>query len=338
VAPALCLAGLALAQSDPLIEGLTQFRQGDYMAAQTSFRKVLAAGENARASAFLALSRAATGECAAVLDDLRSAFENSAEAELRRLAGLGLSQCHLAANRVEAAFPILARLKSDFPDDVDVLYQSAKLHMKAWNDVVYEMFRKTPASFRVNQVSAEIFEVQAQYKEAIAEYRKAIEKNPKALNLHFRLGRALLMDSHSPQALAEARREFEAELALNPNDAVAEYQIGQILVAQQNSAEAATRFERALELNSDFSEALIALGKLRLEAGRHEEAIRLLERAVVLLPRSEAARYSLMLAYRNAGRPADALRIKEELEKLQQPPEGEFTEFLRRIGEKPARQ
>jgi hypothetical protein len=63
--------------------------------------------------------------------------------------------------------------------------QSARLHMKAWNDAVFQMFEKTPASFRVNQLSAEIFEIQGKYGEAIAEFRKAIEKNRAALNRTF---------------------------------------------------------------------------------------------------------------------------------------------------------
>jgi Flp pilus assembly protein TadD len=81
---------------------------------------------------------------------------------------------------------------------------------------------------------------------------------------------------------------------------------------------------------------MIALGKLRLEARRNDEAIALLTKAVKLQPRSEAAHYSLMMAYRNSGRMDDARRQKAELDKLQRPPEGEFTEFLKKLGEKPA--
>src|SRR5258708_23077537 len=124
--------------------------------------------------------------------------------------------------------------------------------MRAWNDTLYEMYRKTPGSYRVNQISAEIFEIQNRYPEAAAEYRKAIEKNPAVLNLHFRLGRTLLLESHSPDNLVLARREFEKELALNPADAVAEYEIGQILLTSQQSPEATRRFERALEISPDF--------------------------------------------------------------------------------------
>ena len=41
-----------------------------------------------------------------------------------------------------------------------------------------------------------------------------------------------------------------------------------------------------------------------------------------------------MLAYRNAGRMEDAQREKAVFDKLSKPPEGEFTEFLKKLGEK----
>ncbi len=331
-------ATLAVAQSDPLLEGLAQFQRGEYAAAEASLEKAAQSSDDPRPRTFLALSRAALGRCEAAVPELKLQFEKNSDTEVRRLAGLGLAQCHLSSSRFNEAFPILVQLKALSPADPDVLYQTAKLHMRAWNGIVAEMFEKAPASFRVNQLSAEIFEIQGKYTEAISEYRKAIAKNPKALNLHFRLGRALLMESHSPATLAEALKEFEAELNLNPNDAVAEYQVGQILLVQQKREEAAKRLERALKLYPRFPEALIALGKARLDAGQNDEAVRLLEQAVRLVPQSEAARYSLMLAYRNTGRAPDALREKAELEKLQKLPEGEFTEFLKKLGEKTPRQ
>ena len=79
---------------------------------------------------------------------------------------------------------------------------------------------------------------------------------------------------------------------------------------------------------------MIAVAKLRSSAKRYGDAIALLERAVELQPRAEAAHYNLMLAYRNAGRDADARREKAAIDRLQRPPEGEFTDFLKRLGEK----
>jgi tetratricopeptide (TPR) repeat protein len=328
------LTVFAFAQGDPLVSGLDAFRRGDYIAAERNLKESLKQREDPRARAFLALTLAATSRCDAAGPDLAKAAE-LADKEVARLAALALVQCQIARNRLDDATALIAKLRKQYPADGDVLYQAARFYMRSWNDAIYQLYQKNPSSFRVNQLSGEILETQGKFTEAVAEYRKAIEKNPNALSLHFRLGRALLMSSHAPETLDEARKEFEAELERNPNDSVAIYQVAQILLAQQNPKEAETRLDRAVQLNPEFPEALIALGKIRLDEKRNEEAIALLERAVKLVPRSEAAHYNLMMAYRNAGNMAAARKEKAELDKLQKAPEGEFTEFLKKLGEKP---
>ena len=324
-----CLLG-ASAQAQ-VAEGVAAFNRGDYGSARQYLTK---AGSDARARVYLALTDAATGQCGTAIPALESGFAAKTDANMRKLAGLALAQCRIAAKQFAEAEPVVRGLETEFPSDADVLYVSADLHMKAWNDAIYRMYRNAPSSYRVNELSAEVFEAQSKYPEAVAEYRKAIAKNPKAINLHYRLGRALLLESHDAVALGAARKEFEAELQLNPSDAAAEYQIGQILQTGGDRAGAAGHFERAIELRPDFPEALVAVAKARMEAKRYSDAAGLLERAIKLEPRSEVAHYNLMLAYRNAGRTADAQREKTELDKLQRPPEGEFTDFLKRLGEK----
>lgn len=321
-----------LAQANPAAEGIAAFQKGDYQAARVRLEK--AAPADLRAKAFLAMTRAALGQCEAVLPELQR-HTNGAGVTTRRLSGLALAQCHIAAKRFTQAGPVVAQLEKEFPADADVLYLAANYHMKAWNDAIYRMYRAAPASYRTDQLSAEVFESQGRMTEAIAEFRKAIGKNQKAINLHYRLGRALLQQSHDPAALEEARKEFDAELVLNPSDAVAEYQVAQIFATQGKKVESAARYEKAAQLRPDFPEALIAVAKLRSEAKRYPQAVLLLEQAAQLQPRSEIARYNLMMAYRNAGRNVDAQRAKAELDKLQKPPEGEFADFLKRLGEKP---
>ena len=324
-----CFAAVTLcAQTNSVADGIAAFHRGDYKAARLNLERAPA---DPQARLFLALTMAATGECEAAVPELAKGFSGG---EQRRLAGLALAQCHIASKRFAEAGAVVAQIEKEFPSDADVLYVSANYHMKAWNDAIYRMYQKAPSSYRVDQLSAEVFETQGKYTEAIAEFRKAIAKNPKAINLHYRLGRALLQQSHDPAVLVQARKEFEAELSLNPSDAVAEYQIAQVLTAQQKRPEAASHFERAAELRPDFPEALIALAKLRADAKRYPDAIALLERAVKLQPRNETAHYNLMMVFRNAGRAADAQREKAELDKLQKPPEGEFTDFLKRLGDK----
>src|ERR1051325_11589982 len=323
---------LLLAQAAPVTKGIAEFNRGEYAAAKRDLQPV---SKDPRAAAFLALTEAATGSCDAAVPALEGFFPRQNDRNLRLMAGLGLAQCYISQKRSDAALPVLSALEKEFPSDADVLYVSANLHMKAWNDAIYRMYQKAPASYRVNQLSAEVFETQCKYQEAVAEYQKAIAKNPSAIDLHYRLGRAILLQSSTnPSALAEARKQFAAELALNPSDAAAEYQVGQTFTLEQKPGEALPHFERAIELRPYFPEALLAVGKSRSEAKRYNEAAQLFERAVKLQPHSEAAHYNLMMAYRNAGRVAEAAREKVELVKLQRPPEGEFTDFLKRLGEK----
>jgi tetratricopeptide (TPR) repeat protein len=316
------LLSVSLASADDsLTKGLEAFHAGRFAEARRFFEH----SQDERAPAFLALVQAATGGCTEAAPQLAAAFAHAADALLRKLTGEALVSC------------VQSNLKIDYPADADALYQAARAHLRAWNEAVYQMFQKTPGSYRVNQISGEILEIQGKYPEAATEYRKAIEKNPRALDLHFRLGRVILIGSQGPEALENARREFEAELALNAGDAAAEYEVGEILMAQGKRDTGVSRLERALGLRPDFVEALLAVGKVRLEARRYPEAISLLERAVKLQPESEPARYSLMMAYRNSGDIEAAKREKSALDALQKPPEGEFAEFLKKLGEKPTK-
>ena len=315
-------------------EGIQAFHQGRYADAQ----KILSAFPNdADARAFEAMALAATGGCGKAEPELSRQVASTTASAVRRLAGIALTECLIARKDYTAAMETLSRLQRDYPKDADLLYETARANMRAWNEAVFELFKAAPDSYRVNQISAEVYETQGRYSEAIAEYRKAIEKNPAAINLHFRLGRALLMESHEPTAFEEAQKAFEAELKLNPSDATAVYEIGQILTARGRTADATVEFQKAVDLRPDFPEALVTLGKAHMQAKRYTEAVPLLQRAITLQPRMESAHYSLMMAYRNLGRNDDALREKATLEQLQKPPEGEFTEFLKKLGEKPAK-
>ncbi|MBV8819322.1 MAG: tetratricopeptide repeat protein [Acidobacteriaceae bacterium] len=332
------LAGFVLlAQSaeNLLDQGIEQFHKGEYVDARNSFtRAVSLSPADARAITFLAITKAALGDCSHSIDELRLQAGRNSDLEIRRLAGLAYIQCLIPQNRFNDIMPVLQQLQRTFPEDPDILYESAKVYNRAWNFTISDLYQKAPSSFRVNQLSAEIFESQGKYSEAISEYEKAVQKNPAALNLHYRLGRAMLLASHDPAQLDKAREQFEAELKLNPADAAAQYQIGQIYQNQQKTEDAAEHFGKALEIAPHFAEALVALGKIRTQSKQNDDAIALLERAVRLQPAMESAHYNLMLAYRAAGKNKEAQREKKELDKLQRPPDGEFSEFLKKLGDK----
>lgn len=316
-------------------EGIAAFHSGRYSVALDKLQRAVATdSQDVKAQIFLALTQAARNNCTAALPALEKNSQNP-DGQLARLAGLAAAKCDEAGERDLAAMAILNRLQQRFPSDADVLYAVAKLHMKAFNAATWRMYQRTPSSYRVHELSAEIFEIQNRFDEAVDEYQKAIALNPNAVDLHFRLGRALLLRSHSGAALEQASKAFQAELKVNPEDAACEFQLGQIAGVQNKGDEARAHFERALVLSPSFPEAMVALGKLEAQAKQYDRAISLLKRATELQPSNESAHYALMMVYRDSGQMEKAKAEKTELDRLQHPPEGEFTQFLKKLGEKP---
>ena len=91
----------------PLLQGILQFHRGDYVSAEKSLIQALERNDDFRARAFLALTRAATGGCDNARPALEEAFRAEGARELRRLSGLALSQCHIAASRFSDAFAVI---------------------------------------------------------------------------------------------------------------------------------------------------------------------------------------------------------------------------------------
>ncbi|HEX7361327.1 MAG TPA: tetratricopeptide repeat protein [Bryobacteraceae bacterium] len=331
----LSAAALA-AQTTERDRGIAAFQAGRYAEALSDLKAAAAKNpHDQRAAVFLALDQAAQGNCKAALPEL---LRTRKDANLDLLAGLAAAKCYSAAGDEARTFARLAQLKKRFPKNADVLYLDAKLHMKAFNNATFAMFQRTPNSYRVHELSAEIFEVNNRYSEAIGEYRKAIALAPQAPGLHYRLGRALLLAKHTPESMKQAAAAFEAELKLSPEDAASEFQLGQIAQAQANPAKAEAHFARAVKLSPHFVQALIALGKSYTHDKRHQQAISVLERAVKIQPNNERAHYALMTAYRDSGQMQKAQAEEVVLQRLRKPPEGEFSEFLKKLGDQNPKQ
>jgi tetratricopeptide (TPR) repeat protein len=325
------LASTLLAGNSLTEQGIAAFGAGHYSVALEKLKN--ARSDDVQGQTFLGLTEAALGNCDTALPKLLGVGEK--HEDLYRLANLAAVKCYAAANHYSQAFSLLDKLQNKFPNDADVLYLSAKLHMKAFNDATYAMFQHAPGSYRVHELSAEIFEVENRYGDAVTEYKKAIEMNPSAPDLHFRLGRALLLESHNPASLQNAGEAFQAELKISPEDGACEFQLGQIAQVEGKKNEAKAHLERAVLFSPNFVQALIALGKISTQEKQFDRAIAHLTRAVELQPSNEAAHYALLTAYRDSGDVDRAKAEKAKLDQLQKPPEGEFTDFLNKLGEKP---
>ena len=139
---------------------------------------------------------------------------------------------------------------------------------------------------------------------AVAVYHRALDIDSELRYAHYKAGLVWLR-SGKP---AEAQKEFEAELARFPNDAITLYNLGFVYLQQNHNDEARETFEKAIPADPNHANAQYQLGKMLLDAGEVKPAIAHLEMAARLSPDIDYVHYQLQVAYRKDDRPADADR------------------------------
>src|SRR5262249_22147786 len=136
---------------------------------------------------------------------------------------------------------------------------------------------------------------------ALEELKTAISLDTKVLLAHFYSGTIYLKLGKFP----EAEKEFEAELALNPDDLQAKYNLGYVLLANQQADRGVALMREITVRKPEFADAHYELGKALLQKGEIDKAIASLERAAKLEPDKAHIHYQLGRAYLSAGRKAD---------------------------------
>jgi len=259
-----------------------------------------------------ALCQAELGRYREAVAVLAPAFEHPPDAETGRLIGLHLTRSYTELRQFDKALAAGEELLKRYPDDAEVLFQVSRLHADRSYGLMKQLLRVAPDSYWVHLANAQVQESLQRYDLAQQEYRKAIELNPKAPGAHVGLGRAILSVSKAQRAIDEAAREFERELALSPENAIAEFELGEIAREHGQPDRAREHLLRAVHYNQDFFEARIALGRLLLKQGKAREAIVHLEVATRLEPRDKLSHYLLASAHKSLG-DQDAARRELDL-------------------------
>lgn len=268
------------------------------------------------------LKLAQTGQCAAAMPYLNKPAPRTLAVDLRKNIGLNRVRCAMSLNQPDSAVEGLRTLTRDFPSDPEVLYLAVHVYSDLSVRASQELLFKVPDSPQVHQLNAEALEAQGKWDEAAFEYRAVLEKNPQTPGIHYRLGRLMLSKPRDASTTNDARKEFEAELAIDPSNAGAEFVLGELARQAEQWDEAISHFSKAAKLDVSFADAFLGLGRSLLAEGRTPEAIPPLETAAKLQPANPTMHYELAIAYRRAGRKADAEREetahRETTEKAQQ--------------------
>jgi TolB-like protein/DNA-binding winged helix-turn-helix (wHTH) protein/Flp pilus assembly protein TadD len=155
---------------------------------------------------------------------------------------------------------------------------------------------------------ADVQQQQWQWADAEAGYRRALELNPNDAAAHRGLAHWLLFQGRIDEALTWSRRARELDPLGDSTTGM-----GWILFCARRYDEAIHELRSKLALRPDDALALWVLGFVLVSDNRPEEAIPVLEKAVSVSDRSPGIMGVLVAAYAHAGRRTDALRLLAEL-------------------------
>lgn len=297
--------------------GTIDYVQGRYAAATAAFKKALQLKPSLKgAEAFLGMSEARQGHAKEALPLLEKGFRNPISEQWKLESGLLLAETYLRFGDMVKLQETIAVLRRDFPTNTEVLYLAYRVHSSQSARAVADLVKASPDSARLHQITAELLDAEGDFAGAIAQYRKALEIEPKLPGAHRALGVALMNNVNDEPSRKEARACFERELALNPNDGLSEYQLGELMWLENRAADALRHFKRAIELQPKFADAFIAIGKILIATGEAARAISTLEKAVLIDPANEVAHYRLGQALQKLGKKEDADREFAEFRRL----------------------
>jgi predicted Zn-dependent protease len=115
---------------------------------------------------------------------------------------------------------------------------------------------------------------------------------------------------------ADARKEFEEKLQIDPTNANAAYELGELHRKAGDLSQARAFFEHALSSYPNFEEALIGLGRTLLALDHPDLALPKLLAAAKENPTNQVAFYQLAQAYRALGRAEEQKQALAEFTRL----------------------
>jgi predicted Zn-dependent protease len=254
------------------------------------------------------LELAKAGHCREAMPALNRSIATTTDRAFKYEAEFAVAQCAMSLNLVDASLEDLARLNRDFPHNPQVLYVTAHYCGQLASGASQELADKDPTSYQAQELEAESFEAHGQWDNAVVEYKKILTEYPKLPGIHYRLGRIILSKPSTATTAEDARKEFEAELKIDPSNAAAEFMLGDLARQLQQWDEAIAHFSRASKLDVDFLEAYLGLGMALNAEGKYSDAIAPLANYTKGAPEDPAGHYQLAMAYARTGHKDEAER------------------------------
>jgi tetratricopeptide (TPR) repeat protein len=303
--------------------GLAYFQQGKFDQATQAFRQALKLKPSLPdLDLLLAMSLSELGVYEEALPALQKGFKRSTDMELKRSAGLRLQRAYTGLRQDDKAVEVALELVRLFPKDPETLYHAGRLFGNYAYLNIIKLAEVAPDSLWLHLAAGEANESQGRIAAAIQEYKDVLSLQPNRPGVHYRIGRALLagakQSTGAAASEAEALKEFELELQIDPMNANAAYEAGEIHRRSARIDRAVELFSQALKYYPDFEEALVALGRALLGSGKAEQALAPLRKAIALNAADVVAWFQLAQAQRALGNVAEQQKALAEFQRLRE--------------------
>ncbi len=301
--------------------GLIYFQEGKFDKAVPTLRRALRLKPTlTKTESLLAMSLSELGQYREAAPGLEKCFRRSSDPETKRMCGLHLERSYTGLQQHSKAVEVALELDKLYPDDPEVLYHSGRVYGSLAYLTMERLSKVAPNSSWRHQAMAEAYESQGN-SIAIDEYREVLKSDALRSGIHYRLGRALLARSqqaNSAEDAAEALKEFQKELELDPSNANAAYEIGEAHRKAGQLDEGQKFFDMALHYYPDFEEAHLGLAAVLIAVQKPAEALPHLQKAIAADAEDEVAWYRLAQVQKMLGNVADQQKALAEFRRLHQ--------------------
>lgn len=144
----------------------------------------------------------------------------------------------------------------------------------------------------------------------------ALQNYEKAVSLRPGMTSAMINAGQAHAALGDAvnaERLFRQALEIDPQDAAAANQMGELLVRQRRDADAKVWFERSISARRDYAPAINGLGAVYARLGQTNDAIAAFRYGLATNPNEDSFYLNLASVYLRAGNPGAARQAVEQL-------------------------
>jgi predicted Zn-dependent protease len=272
-----------------------------------------------RLDSLLGLSLSELGQFQEALPHLEKGFKQTADSNTQRMCGLQLLRAYSGLGRDSDAVETALALNKLYPNDPEVLYHTGRIYGNFAYIVMEKLHDEAPNSIWMLQAQGEANESQKDYDAAIIAFNHVLVLDPHRPGIHYRLGRVYLTrlrESQKPEDRESARKEFQAELEIDPGNGNAAYELAKMAADDNNLEEARKQFEAVIARFPDFEQALVGLGGVYLQSQAGAQAVAPLQRATKLDANDEVAWYRLAQAERAAGNREGAQKALETFRTL----------------------